>query len=139
MTPTEFLSQLTVEVKPSPIHGVGVFAIRDIKKGENVWHLWQNDDLLFIVPKVMFEELPPASQKVLLRHCPPDVTVSSWWRHRPNTIFVKLKKSMYLMYEPFIFANASEEYNTTVSGLAVRDIAEGEEILTEYSLENNFA
>lgn len=42
MKPIEYLQNCVMSrLQPSPIHGVGVFAIRDIKKGEEVFGLWK--------------------------------------------------------------------------------------------------
>ena len=57
-----------VKIAPSPIHGVGVFAIRDLKKGEQM----ELDAIphQFDVPFSMFKELRKDVREILLNFFP---------------------------------------------------------------------
>jgi hypothetical protein len=72
MTKEELLEELTLEtyvaVKPSPVHGIGVFAIADIPKGcRNMF-----SKSLGTWIKLSYDEvgkLPPHSQNLVETHC----------------------------------------------------------------------
>jgi len=99
---------MDVIVKKSKIHGIGVFAVRDFKKGEIVLH-WK--------PKYL-----PLSVKD---------TFSDVEKHY---IYI-LEDKIRVMQEPEKFVNHSCDNNTYVideCDVAIRDIKEGEEITANY-------
>lgn len=55
-TAYDFLKNgVMTRIKPSKVHGVGVFAIRDIKKGETVFEFWQGKTGVYEISKAEFE------------------------------------------------------------------------------------
>ena len=99
---------LDVIVKKSKIHGTGVFATRDFKKGEVILH-WK--------PKYL-----PLSAKDTLT----DI--------EKHYIYI-LKDKIRVMQEPEKFVNHSCDNNTYVMNecdVALRDIKAGEEITANY-------
>ncbi len=97
-----------IEVKKSLIHGKGVFALRDFKKGEVVikWH-----------PKVL--------TKVELKN----LTL------KQKTYVQKSGHKYYLMQSPEKFVNHSPKPNTYMSNdcdVAKKAIKKGQEITTHY-------
>jgi len=101
-----------IEVKSSGIDRKGVFALKDIKKGEvvNVWHPKK------IVNEEDMKTLPEDEQN----HTTPDG-----------------KGNYMVMGEPERYVNHSCNPNTYVhdkTDIALRDIKKGEEITSDYSI-----
>lgn len=104
---------------PSAVHGIGVFAIRDIRKGER----------LYCVP-----EKPVRYQlKSLdgLREEIRELIIQRWPRAVHQEPFLSPNNDARLVS----FMNHSDEPNyDPKTDLALRDIAQGEEILEDYAL-----
>lgn len=101
-----------VVVKKSKIHGKGVFAARDFRKGEVVLR-W---DISNELTKKEIEKLPEKERKYV----------------------TYLKGKYVLMKYPERYVNHSCKANTTPKNcceIAVKDIKKGEEITTDYSEE----
>lgn len=97
-----------VIVKKSKIHGKGVFALRDFKKGETVleWNLkpLKKSEVAFL----------PLSKKKRVMH---------------------INKKYFLMLSPGRYVNHSCEANSKIknmSDVAIRNIKKGEEITSRY-------
>lgn len=100
---------ITVKVKKSKIHGLGVFATRDFKKGEIVLK-WNPRELT----KAQVEKLPRAEKRYIM------FSKGKYWLMRP----------------PERFVNHSCDANTYVRNfcdVAKRNIKTGEEITSNYS------
>ena len=55
-TAYDFLKNCVMtRIKPSEVHGIGVFAIRDIKKGETVFEFWQGKTGIYEISKSEFD------------------------------------------------------------------------------------
>lgn len=72
MTQEELLKELRDEIwvmlKPSPVHGIGVFAIRDIPKGcQTIFSRHQNDWVKLPIRDV--EQLPDHSRNLVETYC----------------------------------------------------------------------
>ncbi len=104
---------LDVIIKKSKIHGKGVFANRDFRKGETVIK-W---DLSTILTKEEVDKLPKKEKRY--------VSI--------------LKDDRYVLHQtPARYVNHSCDPNTYTKNnkdVASRDISKGEEITTDYSLE----
>ena len=72
MTNEELLSELAQEtyvaLQPSPVHGIGVFAIRDIPKGNRTMFSKENGDWTK-VPFEQVESLPEHSKRLIETYC----------------------------------------------------------------------
>lgn len=105
---------MNVIVKESRIHGKGVFALRDFKKGEVVLD-WSDSPVL--TPEEA-EEVPDEEKK-----------------------FIYYGEGKLMMIKPPArFVNHSCDANTFIrdcGDIAKRDIKKGEEITEDYSEENN--
>jgi SET domain-containing protein len=108
-------------LKPSPIHGIGVFAIRRIPKGSCVFGA--DDAALVWVSKKQIEHLPEPLKRLYN-----DFSVIMADRYGCPTSFNDLTVSWYL--------NHSENPNVTADDsfrfYALRDIEEGEELTVNY-------
>jgi len=108
-------------LKPSPIHGIGVFAIRRIPKGSCVFGA--DDAALVWVPKKQIEHLPAPLKKLY-----DDFSVIKGNRFGCPTSFNDLTISWYLNHSenPNVAADDSFRF------YALRGIEEGEELTVNY-------
>lgn len=128
MTKEELLKELQQEtyvaLKPSPVHGIGVFAIRDIPKGCRT--IFSKAACEWI--KLSFEEveqLPAHSRNLIETYCLYDET----HYFVPDYGLKLMDLVLYLNHsdEPNIASiNDGEQFE------ALRDIREGEELLVNY-------
>lgn len=105
-----------LKVAPSEVHGVGVFALRDIKKGERVYA--NAVPCLVDVPYKDFNKLPDETSQMILEHFPQVVNGSHFMC--PDTLM-----QMYL--------NHSNECNyDNQTDKALKAIKKGEEVFEDY-------
>lgn len=119
------LSESTyVMIKPSPLHGIGVFAIRDIPKGtKNIFS--QGVGEWIKVSKEEVDTLPQHSKDLIENHCLFDED----HYFIPDYGFKLVDLVIYLNHSELpnvISLNEGEEFE------ALRDIASGEELLVDY-------
>mgnify|MGYP001566028150 CR=1 FL=1 len=111
-----------IKLAPSTIHGVGVVALRNIKKGEKLY-----TDIIphqFDLPYKMFDKLDPEIRQTLLGHFPL-ITVGS------HFMFPVTKFSAFLNHSEDVNYDAKDDK-------ALRDIKVGEEITENYKLIDNY-
>lgn len=111
-----------LKLAPSSIHGVGVVAMRDIKKGEKLY-----TDIIphqFDVPYAKFKKLDKEIVDVLLGHFPL-ITEGS------HFLYPVTKFSAYLNH------SNTPNYDA-VNDVALSDIKKGEEITEDYRLIKGF-
>jgi SET domain-containing protein len=120
----ELANSTYVMIKPSPLHGIGVFAIRAIPKGtKNIFSKGVGDWI-----KVSKEEvgtLPQHSKDLIENHCLFDED----FYFIPDYGFKLVDLVIYLNHSEtpnVISLNDGEEFE------AIRDIACGEELLVDY-------
>lgn len=130
MTKIELLNELQKEtyaaLKPSPVHGIGVFAIRDIPKGcRNIFSKAVSEWIKLSFAEV--EQLPAHSRNLIETYCLYDET----HYFVPDYGFKLMDLVLYLNHsaEPNIISiNDGEQFE------ALRDIKEGEELLVNYGM-----
>ena len=117
-------SQTYVMIKPSPLHGIGVFAIRDIPKGtKNIFSEGFGDWIQ--VSKEEVEALPKHSRDLIENHCLFD----------DNNYFIP--EYGFKLVDLVIYLNHSDTPNVISLNEgeqfeALIDIKEGEELLVDY-------
>ena len=120
----ELANTTYVMIKPSPLHGIGVFAIRDIPKGtKNIFSKGVGDWIK--VSKEEVDALPQHSKDLIENHCLFDED----FYFIPDYGFKLLDLVIYLNHSEtpnVISLNDGEEFE------AIRDIANGEELLVDY-------
>ena len=120
----ELASSTYVMIKPSPLHGIGVFAIRDIPKGtKNIFSKGVGDWIK--VSKEEVDALPQHSKDLIENHCLFDED----FYFIPDYGFKLVDLVIYLNHSEtpnVISLNEGEEFE------AIRDIAIGEELLVDY-------
>ena len=119
------LSQNTfVILRPSAVQGIGVFAIRDISKGQR--QLFSQDKSEWIkIPKEEVEKLPEHSRFLVENHCLYD----------DDNYFVP--EYGFKMIDPVIYLNHADipniiSINEGEDFEALRDIKSGEELFIDY-------
>lgn len=107
-----------IRLAPSKIHGVGVIAMRDLKKGEKL-----NADSIphqFDLPYKKFHKLKPEIREILLGHFP---------------LIVKGSHFMYPVTKMTAFLNHSDDPNYDgKEDITLREVKAGEEITENYRL-----
>ena len=120
----ELANSTYVMIKPSPLHGIGVFAIRDIPKGtQNIFSKGVGDWIK--VSKEEVDALPQHSKDLIENHCLFDED----FYFIPDYGFKLVDLVIYLNHSEtpnVISLNDGEEFE------AIRDIANGEELLVDY-------
>ncbi len=120
----ELTNNTFVMLKPSPVQGIGVFAIRNINKGQR--SLFSQDSSEWIkIPKAEIENLPEHSRFLVENHCLYD----------DDHYYVP--EYGFKMIDPVIFINHSDIPNikSIDEGMdfeALRDILEGDELFVDY-------
>ena len=121
-------NNIKTELRPSPIDGVGIFAIRAIKKGEQVFPHWEYDNGIYIVEDEKLKEIPKEVRKLIDKYF---ITKSEGYKA------VRLYKGLNFIFNPFCFCNSAHPnpkgVNINNAGIALRNIKKGEEILEGYS------
>ncbi len=128
MTKNELLQELgkntLVILRPSPLHGIGVFALIDIKKGQR--NIFSNDKSEWVrISKVEVEALPAHSKALIENFCLYDE--ESYFV--PEYGFKMVDLVIYLNHadEPNVMSiNEGEDFE------ALRDIKAGEELFIDY-------
>jgi len=120
----ELANTTYVMIKPSQLHGIGVFAIRDIPKGtSNIFSKGVGDWIK--VSKEEVDALPQHSKDLVENHCLFDED----FYFVPDYGFKLVDLVIYLNHSDtpnVISLNDGEEFE------AIRDIANGEELLVDY-------
>jgi len=70
------------ELRPSPIHGVGVFLLVPVKKGDLIWRFDSRIDR--VLTKSELESLPDNVQKFLKIHAPWNKETGLWMLYGDN-------------------------------------------------------
>ena len=130
MTKKELLAELSnntyVMLKPSPIEGIGVFAIQDIPKGcRDMFSKPDAADQWIAVSKDEVNALPPHAQFVVGNYCLYDD--ENYFI--PDHGFKKIDLALFLNHADIaniISINDGDYFE------AVRDIRAGEELLLDY-------
>jgi SET domain-containing protein len=130
MTKNELLAELSyntyVMLKPSPIEGIGVFAVRDIPRGcRNMFSKPDPNDRWVTVPKTEVEALPAHAQFMVGNYCLYDE--ENYFI--PGDGFKKIDVSLFLNHSDIPNLISIDDGNYFE---AVRDIRAGEELLLDY-------
>jgi SET domain-containing protein len=107
---------VTTRIAPSPIHGVGVFALHAVQKGQQLFT--DMAPILFTLPHDQFCKLRPEVSSLVLERWPNIVTGSHF---------------LYPETRIQAFMNHSDNPNyDAVNDISLREISAGEEITEDY-------
>jgi hypothetical protein len=133
----EVIKHLTYNIKTkiaiSDIDGVGVFAIRDINNGDEVFPIWKYDSGIYIIPNNRLNDIPSEVLQLLDMY---------FINEECGYKVIRLFNGFNFLFHGFSFCNSAYEtkYTQNISndGIALRDIKAGEEILEWYTENINF-
>lgn len=109
-------TMVCIRLAPSPIHGIGVFAVRDIPQGTKLYA--DNMPEIFSLPYENFDKLRPEIQDILLERWP---------------LIVKGSAFIYPDARMVAYMNHSEDANYDAKeDRTLRDIKAGEEVTEDY-------
>ena len=115
----ELKELVKIRIAPSKIHGVGVFAIRDIKKGERL-HA-DIAPLLFKLRYTSFDKLPPEISQILLEQYPNIVNGSAF-------VWPTIRLQAYMNH------GGDESNYSAMKDEMIKDTKTGEEITENYKM-----
>lgn len=118
------------EVRPSKIHGLGLFAKKFIPKGTIWWHARPQDVL--IVTKAQFLTLDMSHQSSLISNYLQTLLTYSYYERVLDALIFCMDNSRYVNHSFNANSGASEDENGFCS-VTQRDIEPGEEITEDYS------
>lgn len=127
-------NNIKTKIGVSSIDGVGVFAIRDIKKGEQVFPIWEFESGMYIIPNERMCEIPSEVQILLHKY---------FINGECGYKIIRLFKGFNFLFHGFSYCNSAykTDYveNIDNNGFALMDIKAGEEILEWYTENINLA
>lgn len=123
-------TNIKTKIGVSKIHGVGVFAIKDIKEGEQIFPIWEYDTGVYFIPNDRLNEIP---LEVL------DLLHMYFINEECGYKIIRLFKGLNFLFNGFSYCNSTypnrENINMDINGIALKDIKAGDEIL-EWYVEN---
>jgi hypothetical protein len=128
----EVIKHLSTNIKTklgvSSIHGVGVFAIKDITKDEQVFPIWEYDTGIYLIPNERLNEIPNEVIDLLNKY---------FINNECGYKVIRLFKGFNFTFHSFSYCNSAwpneENTNIDITGITLRDIKAGEEILEWYT------
>ena len=122
----ELNATVKVKIAPSEIHGIGVFAIRDLEKGEKVYCFPSGQPHWYSIPFKSLGKLFPEIKELVLQRWGSIVNGSNF--HSPND-------DQWLI----LFMNHSDEPNYDKAIDCVnKGVKKGEEITSDYREMDNY-
>lgn len=121
-------NNVKTKISVSKIHGVGVFAIKDIQKGEQLFPIWEYESGVYIIPNNRLNEI---GNEVL------ELIDMYFINDECGYKVIRLFKGINFLFHGVTYCNSaypiSDNVNIDVYGIALRDINKGEEILEWYT------
>ena len=112
----------------SSVHGIGVFAIRDINKDEDVFIPWKFESGMYVIPNERLSDIPKEVLELLDMY---------FINEECGFKVIRLFKGMNFLFHGTSYCNSAwpnkEDTNIDITGIALRDIKAGEEILEWYT------
>jgi len=122
------------ELKASDLDGIGVFAIRDIAEGEELFPVWEGVTGAYVLTKEDLSKLPIEVYNMIDKYF---ITPDS------DFTIIRLFNGLNFLNHSFCYCNSAwpnqENQNISNNGIALKDIKAGEEILEWYTENINLA
>lgn len=129
-------NKVFTKIQPSRLSGVGVFALRDIPLNTKLFEPWGGDTGYYPISEKDLKQLPPK----LYSHIK-DIFLYSPDFPKDTDTYVYLTNGCHWIYTtPYYFVNSGLE-NSNIdkdSKKTLRDISDGEEILSNYGRYERF-
>ena len=122
---------IKTDIGPSPIHGIGTFALRDIKRGESLFERWEGDTSTYTLSHSQFEQLPDYVMGLILK------SYENLTGKYPFIWFKLYKDGYFNLSNPLAYTNTLGIENANFSShkkIALKDIKVGEELVGTYDL-----
>jgi hypothetical protein len=101
----------------SPIDGIGVFAIKDIKKDEQVFPIWEGESFMYIIPNERLSDIPNAVLELLDMY---------FINEECGFKIIRLFNGMNFLFHGTSYCNSAwpnkQDANIDITGIALRDI-----------------
>ncbi|NMC04322.1 MAG: SET domain-containing protein [Candidatus Lokiarchaeota archaeon] len=117
------------ETRASSIHGLGVFARRDIPRGTTWWHARQQDVLL--ITRAQHEALRSSVQSDAITTFRDTIVFYAYYLVEEDVLVLCLDNARYVNHSDVPNSGLGEDKNPFRS-VALRDIHAGEEIVENY-------
>ena len=121
---------IKTKLSVSSIHGIGVFAIRDINKGEQLFTPWEFESGIYIIPNDRMKDIPSDILELLDMY---------FINEECGYKIIRLFTGFNFLFHGTSYCNSSwpnkENKNIDINGIAIKDIKSGDEIL-EWYIEN---
>jgi len=119
---------IKTKIGVSSINGIGVFAISDIKKGDEVFPIWKYDTGIYVIPNDRLNDIPSEVVELLDMY---------FINEECGYKIIRLFNGFNFLFHGFSFCNSAyqTQYTQNISndGIALVDIKAGEEILEWYT------
>lgn len=121
----KLMSEIKCTLAPSPIHGIGVFAIHDISKGQRCY-VMPDERLWYSVSYSNLKKLWPEQRELILQR---------WASVINGSLFTSPNDDACLI----LFMNHDNNPNYDIhTDTALRDIKKGDELLEDYRVMENW-
>ena len=130
MNPFDYLNTSVKSYqRTSKVHGVGLFALVDIKKGEQVFPIWKGETGWYKIKFGESKQLPKEVLSYILRSYGNNIVNDNY-----ELRFKLTKDCNFLFSEPLCLINTQfEEGNVdSKTGIAIKEINKDEEIFGNY-------
>ena len=121
-------NNIKTKIGVSSIDGIGVFAIRDIMEGDDVFIPWKFESGMYIIPNNRLDDIPKEVVELMDMY---------FINGECGYKIIRLFKGFNFLFHGTSFCNSAfpneENVNISTKGIALRDIKSGEEILEWYS------
>jgi len=118
------------EARPSPIHGLGIFAKTDIPAG-TIW--WRGSDTnLLHIHRTQYETLIASTPSPVSRGLIENVHTYCYYSAERDALLLILDNARYTNHSPRPNSEILREPGA-IGSVTIRDIRAGEEILEDYS------
>lgn len=121
-------NNIKTELGVSSINGVGVFAIKDIKEGEQIFPIWEYETGIYLIPNESLSQIPKPVLILLDKY---------FINEECGYKVLRLFKGMNFLFHGTSYCNSAypntKDVNISIDSIALRDIKAGEEILEWYT------
>lgn len=121
-------NNIKTKIGVSSIDGIGVFAIRDIMQGDDVFITWKFESGMYVIPNNRLADIPKEVVELMDMY---------FINEECGYKVIRLFKGFNFLFHGTSFCNSAfpneENVNISTKGIALRDIKAGEEILEWYT------
>lgn len=121
-------NNIKTKIGVSSIDGIGVFAIRDIMEGDDIFIPWKFESGMYVIPNNRLDDIPKEVVELMDMY---------FINEECGYKIIRLFKGFNFLFHGTSFCNSAfpneENVNISTKGIALRHIKAGEEILEWYT------